>query len=198
MNKQEMNSEAMKNRMIERNKSFDEMIKPYELELIRRKARVEYFRALYDVKRVELKKDIKGYIFLYEAGPLDCWENGWRNVFCAPAIFYEHEKLYGLDYREKSAYERLVELERLTIEGLTSFSNHLANDFRGEPLKFLDVEIDDYDSQSSLIVCHKNDNNGTCYAWGYTPYLSEDIPHDLGDKWELVDAKALYHDPMND
>lgn len=165
--------------------STDELAKRWQLEAQLRKGRIEYckFQTLHDLVKARC-------IFLYSAGPIDEW-TGWEELYRAPIIFYDEEMRQG----KESARSKILTLESLLINGLTKF-NDLSAEKRGEPLHFCEVEVENlpgcYPSTvKKFVVGIKMDNNGTCYAFSELPNLNGIIPHEQGDKWELVDAYKL-------
>jgi len=171
-----------------REKHFDELILKYNKEQEQIKSRLGYSLNTYD-------KGKKNYLFLYESSPLDEWEK-WKNYS------YYHYEVFNQSmkgtpcYEFKSPHKSLYEMEMLVVQGLIYFSKYFINNIRGESLKYcfvreIDSKLPEFEWQDFPIICLKGDNNGSCYGFSHSPYLSENIPHDHGFDWKLVDCKQI-------
>ena len=146
-------------------------------------------RLMFGIKKPENK------IFLYESSPCD-WYEGMKAVFNACYHFYNEEindpEDYFLEYGG-DARKMLKELELLTVRGLTNFSEYFIGDYRETRLYYFyhREEIpgkSEFECRNYPVVVYKADNNGTCYAFTYSPHMKK-MPHDFSDEWELKDVR---------
>jgi hypothetical protein len=132
-------------------------------------------------------------IYLYEAGPLDHWEN-WSVLSTYPYRVYTDEMRFGSYFEMQHAHDKIQKMERLLIDGLIHFSKWFKNDIRGERLHYKQIILPDIpfgEENVFNVICVKCDNNGTCRCFAYSDKLAEYIPHDFEDIWELVEEISI-------